>query len=64
MIIYMYKIEVVMKKILLLALMFLIPFIVNALPIGDVDGNGKVGASDYILVRKHILNNPKLTGDK
>ena len=30
---------------------------------GDVDGNGKVGSSDYILVRKHILKNPLLTGD-
>lgn len=30
--------------------------------IGDIDGNGKVGATDYILVRKHILGSSKLTG--
>lgn len=31
---------------------------------GDVDGNGKVGSSDYLLVKKHILGISKLTGDK
>ncbi len=31
---------------------------------GDVDGNGKVGSSDYVLVRKHILKQTTLTGDK
>ena len=29
---------------------------------GDVNGDGKVGSSDYILIRKHILKNPVLTG--
>ena len=31
---------------------------------GDVDGNGNVGALDYILVRKHLLGSSKLTGTK
>ena len=31
---------------------------------GDVDGNGIVGSSDYILVKKHILNQSKLDEDK
>ena len=31
---------------------------------GDVNGDGKVNAIDYILIRKHILSSPKLTGDK
>ena len=30
---------------------------------GDVDGNGSVGVSDYILIRKHLLGN-KLTGER
>ena len=29
---------------------------------GDVNGDGKVGSTDYILIRKHILKNPLLTG--
>ena len=31
--------------------------------LGDVNGNGKVGAQDYILIRKHILNLSILSGD-
>jgi len=39
---------------------------VNALETlpGDIDGNGKIEPSDYLLIRKHLLSNPKLTGDK
>ncbi len=32
--------------------------------IGDVNLDGKVKASDYILIKKHILGISKLTGDK
>ncbi len=32
--------------------------------LGDVDGNGKVGASDYILVKKHILMLSTLNADR
>ena len=53
-----------MKKIFLFLLLVLLPFVVFALPVGDVDGNGSVSASDYILIRKHILNTSVLTGDK
>ncbi len=31
---------------------------------GDVDGNGKVASMDYIMVRKHLLKQTLLTGDK
>ncbi len=37
---------------------------VYALPKGDIDGNGKVASMDYILVRKHLLKQALLTGDK
>ena len=37
---------------------------INASVVGDVDGDGKVMASDYILVRKHLLKSLELTGDK
>ncbi len=30
---------------------------------GDVDGNGSVGVSDYVLIRKHLLGT-KLTGER
>ncbi len=52
-----------MKKVLFLLIM-LFPFVALALPKGDVDGNGKVGSSDYVLVRKHLLKKSTLTGDK
>ncbi len=52
------------KKILTFMLLILTPFIVLALPKGDVDGNGKVASMDYILVRKHLLKQALLTGDK
>lgn len=32
--------------------------------IGDIDGNGKVGTSDYILVRKHLLKTITLKGNQ
>ncbi len=53
-----------MKKILIVLLFIIFPMMVFALPQGDVDGNGKVGSSDYVLVRKHILKQSTLTGDK
>ena len=52
-----------MNKKILLLLIVLIPFIVLAYPKGDVDGDGSVKTVDYILVRKHILKNPELTGE-
>ena len=54
------------KKVSLLMVLFvffIIPISVLALPVGDVDGDGNVSSLDYILVRKHLLNNPELTGD-
>ncbi len=53
-----------MKKILLFLFIVMIPFITLAYPQGDVDGNGKVGSTDYVLVRKHLLKQSLLTGDK
>ena len=29
---------------------------------GDINNDGKVNAADYMLIRRHILNNPALTG--
>ena len=54
-----------MKRIyhILLFLLIMIPFMVKALPIGDVNADNKVSTQDYILVRKHIMGT-KLTGDK
>ena len=53
-----------MKKIILILLMFLIPFIALASINGDVDGNGIVSVLDYISIRKHILKIEILTADK
>ena len=39
------------------------PFMVLAYSIGDIDGNGEVKTADYLLIRKHMLSSPKLTGD-
>ncbi len=46
----------IMKRVLLL-LLILFSFNVSAKVeyVGDVDDNGKVGTSDYILIRKHIV---------
>ena len=53
-----------MKKVFILFFLLLIPFCVFSASVGDVDGNGKIGASDYLLIRKHILGTASLTGDK
>ncbi len=53
-----------MKKLWLLLLFISIPFVVLALPKGDVDGNGKVGSTDYVLVRKHLLKQTILKGEQ
>ena len=57
-----------MKKRLIYSIFFIIIFLfsinVHAAIIGDVNGDGKISVGDYVLIRKHILSNPKLTGDK
>lgn len=52
-----------MKKTIVFLLFIFFPFIVFALPNGDVSGDGKVTISDYNLIRKHMMGN-LLTGDK
>ena len=52
------------KKYLLVLLLVLLPIIVLAYPKGDVTGDNRVNSTDYIAVRKHILKQTKLTGDK
>ncbi len=52
-----------MKKIVLLLFLFMIPFFVSGSLVGDVNGNGKVEVKDYLLIRKHLLKSPELTGD-
>ncbi len=53
-----------MKKKILFLFILMIPFITLALPKGDVDGNGKVGSTDYVLIRKHLLDQGSLSGDR
>lgn len=53
-----------MKKLLLLILFFIVSITsVNAKVhyIGDVDDNGKISVSDYLLIRKHIIGTITLT---
>ena len=58
-----------MKKIIILLLIFVFPIIVLAYKPGDTyikgdaNNDGKVTSTDYIIVRKHILKQTKLSGD-
>ena len=58
-----------MKKIIIFLVIFLLTILIpnnihaDTYSIGDVDGNGKVGANDYILIKKHILKLSTLTGN-
>ncbi len=52
-----------MKKILLVLLLICFPLIVLAYPNGDVNGDGKVSASDYLLVHKHLLGMTTLSSE-
>ncbi len=52
-----------MKKIFFILLLIMIPITIYALPNGDINGDGKVNASDYILIRKHLIGK-KLTGNE
>ncbi len=52
-----------MKKLIVFLLLVLTPIMAFAVLKGDVDGNDKVGSSDYVLVRKHILGQSVLTAD-
>lgn len=53
-----------MKKIVLLIILIMTHFLVFASLKGDVDGNNLVKINDYILIRKHLLGSPLLTGDE
>ncbi len=53
-----------MKKIFILLLIVIMPIMTFALPKGDVDGNGKVGSMDFVLVRNHITKKAILTGER
>lgn len=54
-----------MKKhiIVLVFLIFIVSNVCASNIVGDVDGNGKVTVTDYVLIRKSILNVSLLTGD-
>ncbi len=54
------------KKIflVLIFLLFVVPLNSYSAVNGDVNGDGNVNSIDYILIRKHILNQAILTGDK
>lgn len=55
------------QKIVFITMIFLIFILIpiNTLSVvkGDVNGDGKVAVYDYLLIRQHILQKPKLTGD-
>ncbi len=57
-----------MKKkvyyVILFILILIIPFSILSAIKGDVNNDGVIGSSDYILVRKHILGSNKLTGSQ
>ncbi len=53
-----------MKRVIVFLLLVIIPIFSYAALKGDVDGNNKVGSSDYVLVRKHILKQSILSGDR
>ena len=53
-----------MKKVLIILLLVMFPFMVFAYPLGDVNGDGKVGVADYTLIRKHMISISVLDGDK
>ena len=54
-----------MKKfIFFIVISFILTINTYASVIGDVNGDGKVNTMDYILIRKHILKNPSLTGNE
>ena len=53
-----------MKKLIVFLLLVLTPIMAIAVLKGDVDGNDKVGSSDYVLVRKHLTKQAILTGER
>ena len=53
-----------MKKTLLFIIFLLTPFIVLALPKGDINGDNKVDSYDYALMRNHIRKKTLLTGNE
>ena len=54
-----------MKKYISIFLLILLIFIdIMASGLGDIDGNGKIGVTDYILVRKYILKTNSLTNEQ
>lgn len=52
------------KKVFVFLSLLLIPFIVLAVIKGDVNGDNKVGASDYVLVRKYLMKTGNLNNDQ
>ena len=52
------------KLFILIVLVFVFTTSVFAFVLGDVDGNGSVSSSDYILVRKYLLNLIKFSNDQ
>ena len=54
------------KKVYAFLLLIIILFSINvyAFSNGDIDGDNKVSAADYILIRKYLLGYSEITGDK
>ena len=52
------------KLYIVIIFLVIMPMMVLAYPKGDVNGDDKVTSTDYIAVRKHILKQTMLTGDK
>ena len=54
-----------MKKIMVMLLMILfIPLFVKAIISGDINNDGKIGSTDYVLIRKHLLKQITLSKEQ
>ena len=51
------------RKLIFLFFLIIVPFIVFAYPVGDVDGDNKVNNMDYVKVRNHIRKTSLLISD-
>ena len=53
-----------MKKIITFLLTILFPMMVFAFVLGDANGNDRIDSIDYVMIRKHLLNQSTLSSDQ
>ena len=51
------------NKLIIIIVLIMLPILVLAYPVGDVNGDNNVNSTDCIMVRKHILKQTTLKGD-